>query len=171
MKDKQIKEDLSGKDLSGKNPALQRLMKFIESKGRPSAIAKKVGMSDNVFSNMINRDTKPSVDLLISLSSEYPELDIHYISTGDVSKELKELRERYKTMEENFSRELAYQKMIITKFAEPGKTKVPTRSSDSKIFRRKEYAKKATTYARKGGIGSAPARNFYGNVTLSQSGI
>lgn len=106
-------------DYSDKNGAIQRLMAFVESKGRPSAIAKIIGMSDNIFSNMIKRDTKPSSEMMIALAEEYSDFDIHYILLGHQIPIVSELKKDLKEKEQ----EIVYHKAVASKLAFVGKTK------------------------------------------------
>lgn len=113
MKEKKPKEKKEVPDYSGKNEAIQRLMAFVEAKGRASAIAKSIGMSDNIFSNMVKRDTKPSSELMIGLASLYPDLDIHYILTGKEIPILNSLKNEVRQKEE----EIDYHRSVAMKLA------------------------------------------------------
>jgi len=56
--------------------------------------------------------------LLRDLSVKFPDLDIHYVSTGSYSKKQIELEEELKKKDE----EIEFQRSIVKKFAMPGKT-------------------------------------------------
>jgi hypothetical protein len=106
-----MKRNISEEDLAGKKPALRRLVSFVLSKGKPSIIAKEIGMSPNIFTNMIDRDTNPSYDMIYSLHQVYPDLDIHYIFTGTDFEPLVELKKQIKTLEA----EAKHHKSVVTK--------------------------------------------------------
>lgn len=129
--------------MTTRNPALQRLMKFVESKGKPAIIAARLNLSSNVFSNMINRDTKPSADVLMALSSEFPDMDLHYILTGAELSAYSTLKEEFKKRERDLSKELDRHKAVVDRFLLPGKTEGATLCPDSESSVREHQFKQA----------------------------
>lgn len=77
------------------NPVLVRLLDFIEEKGSLSSVARQMGRAANLFTNMRTRNSLPSVEVLVELMEFYPDLDVKYILTGNLSvgKKDKELAE------------------------------------------------------------------------------
>lgn len=67
------------------NLVLQRLVEFIDSKGGFSEVGRKIGRAPQMFSNLIRRDAKPSLDTLEEIATVYPDFDLNYIVRGERS--------------------------------------------------------------------------------------
>lgn len=105
-------------NFENKNPTLRRMMRFIEAMGGITKVARQIGRSDQVFRSMVNRDTKPSVDLLIDIAEAYPEeFSIDYVLTG---------RDKVRDEVDKLKRELEVQRAVVERLV--GKPKATTRS-------------------------------------------
>jgi len=105
-------------NFENKNPTLRRMMRFIEAMGGITKVARQIGRSDQVFRSMVNRDTKPSVDLLIDIAEAYPEeFSIDYVLTG---------RDKVRDEIDKLKKELEVQRAVVAKLV--GKPKATTDS-------------------------------------------
>lgn len=68
-----------------KNAILQRLRYFIKNNNLTiKAFGESVGVSEGTMKSMFNRETNPSVELLLKVANEYHDLSLDWLLMGNV---------------------------------------------------------------------------------------
>lgn len=62
----------------------ERLIAWADMNGGTSEVSKKSGLDRQVFHSLKTKDIEPSLPTLKKIHHAYPELDIHWVSTGEV---------------------------------------------------------------------------------------
>ena len=138
-----------------------------------NSFAAEVGGTTAKYYKLLNGKSKPDYDTIYSVLNKFPEISAEWLMRGEGP-----MKKSAILSKEDAESLIAENRVIKTLLREEmksmtdfmGKTKVPTKSSDSRIFRRKEDAKKTTSIVRKGGIGLVPGPQVYSYVTHGQSG-
>ena len=78
-----------------------RLIEFMEMKQlNARQLSEKIGVQPSSISHILTGRNKPSVDLLEKLLKHFPDIDIHYLLTGEKRNLVKPLQERSSDLKE-----------------------------------------------------------------------
>lgn len=67
-----------------RNEVLERLRQYIKSKNLSiKAFGESINVSESTFKTMFNRNSNPSLDLLVKISDEYPDFSLRWLLKGE----------------------------------------------------------------------------------------